>query len=151
VLALDGPVPTPEFPQQLSAGATATADQVAYRIVSAVLDLDSEGIRANQGDRFLILTLQILNDNTQMGNVLVGSQYFRLRVDDTPLAPINSPNEIVPVGSAKRVKVVFTMPADATTVELQVGQVAGVTASMPLSLEVEPAPSATSAASYPSP
>jgi uncharacterized protein YraI len=142
VLALDGSIPRPEFPMQLNSGAATTTDLVSFRIVSAALDLDNDGVRANLGERFLILTLQVLNDNTAKGNVLIGDEYFRLRVADTPLAPINSVSDVVPVRSAKRVKVVFIVPADATSADLQVGQVGGDTASMPVSLVVKPQPSA---------
>jgi Na+-transporting methylmalonyl-CoA/oxaloacetate decarboxylase gamma subunit len=60
---------------------------------------------------------------------------FRLIVDGAPLAPKEAPNEVVAPYSAKDVAVVFIIPKDSTSVELQVGRVDGETDKIPIDLK----------------
>jgi hypothetical protein len=135
LLALDGPVPDPQGPIALAPGGSVTAGIVVYRILTATLDRDDDGERAAVGERFARLQLRVVNNDTAVGGVLVAGNNFRLMVEDVPLAPINSPGVAVPPKSAKLVDVLFTVPAAATTATLQVGELAGPNATIPLNLD----------------
>ncbi len=80
-LALDGPVPAAINPLTVKNIGQATADQLVYRIVSASLDLDSNGTRADLGKRFLHLTVHLINNSTFAGGVAISGNNYRLFIE----------------------------------------------------------------------
>lgn len=138
-LPLTGPVPAAAYPIQLEAGGEATAQEVTYRILSAVIDLDGKGKRADEGKRYLLLEMRFANKSTFAGGFALIPDDFRLMVDGAPLAPIEAPIEVLPASSTLEGEVLFELPASATGVQLQVGEVGkGDTALIPIELPALP-------------
>lgn len=122
-LPLEGSVPAPEYPIRLSPGGQATAQEVTYQILSAVLDLDAVGNRADVGKRFLKLQMRFTNNSPFAGGFALAPNDFRLIVDGSPLAPIEAPIEVLAAQSVLEGEVIFDTPASASEVALQVGEV----------------------------
>jgi len=134
-LPLDGPVPPAIYPIELAAGAEATAQRAAYKVLLAELDLDSAGVRADAGKQFLILQMRVTNNSTSAGGMALSPNSFRLLIDGVPSAPTKAPIELIYPSSAFEGEVVFVIPATATAAELQVGEVGrGETAKIALAL-----------------
>lgn len=122
-LPLDGPAPVAQFPIKLASGQHATAGTVNYTVLSATLDLDANGQRADAGKRFLLLGLRVENTSDSRGGMALSGDYFRLVVDGVPRAPDVSPSTVISAKSAVDGDVVFVVPETAAKVDLQVGEV----------------------------
>lgn len=122
-LPLDGPAPDTQYPIKLAAGQRATVGTTNYTVLSATLDLDADGKRADAGKRFLILKTRVENTSDFRGGMTLGGDNFRLLVDGVPLAPDVSPSTVIDAKSAVEGDVVFAVPETATKAELQVGEV----------------------------
>jgi DNA-directed RNA polymerase subunit RPC12/RpoP len=132
VLPLEGPVPAPAYPVQLASGAEVRVADVSYRILSAILDLDSHGERAEQGRRFLTLQMRVTNHSTFSGGLGVSEEHFRLLVDGLAIAPSRYPIELLAATSYKDCEIVFNIPAATAQADLQVGVVGKETTRIPL-------------------
>jgi hypothetical protein len=121
VIRLDGAQPDPEYPKQLRTRGEATADLLVFTIRDAALELDLEGERVERGQRYLRLSLRVLSRRTGSGGVLISNDTFRLWVGRTPIAPAQSMVEPLYSNSTVEGDVVFEVPADLTTAELEVG------------------------------
>ncbi len=138
-LPLTGSAATAEYPIHLSAGGEATAQEVTYTILSATLDLDGFGKRAEAGMRYLILEMRFTNNSTFAGGFPLLPDDFRLIVDELPIAPIVAPIQVLQARSALEDEVLFEFPVSASDVALQVGEVGkGDTALIPISLPSSP-------------
>lgn len=122
-IQMDGPAPRAQYPIELAAGEHATAGQVNYTVLSAMLDLDANGKRADAGKRFLLLKMRVENTSDFQGGMALGADHFRLLVDGVPLAPEAAPGELVKAKSAVEGDVVFVVPETAVQAVLQVGEV----------------------------
>jgi len=111
------------YPINLPAGGEATAQEVTYTILSATLDLDGNGKRADVGKRYLNLKMRFTNNSTFAGGFPLIPDDFRLIVDGVPIAPIEAPIQLLQAKSALEDEVLFEFPASASEVELQVGEV----------------------------
>jgi hypothetical protein len=132
-MPLEGPAPKSAFPAMLPGGMAASAQKADYSIMEAALDLDYRGKRIAEGKRFLALTMRVTyNGKVHMA---VSKDNFRLLIDGSPMAPIDSMMEVVDANSSMDGKVVFEVPAGATSAMLQVGEAGmGETAKIPLDL-----------------
>ncbi len=83
-LALDGPAPVAQYPIKLAAGERATVGTAVYTVLSAMLDLDADGKRADAGKRFLLLKTRVENTSDFRGGMTLGGDNFRLLVDGVP-------------------------------------------------------------------
>ena len=136
-LPLTGTAPAATFPLKLAATGSAQAAPLKYTVKSAVLDLDFNGQRADQGQRFLTISLLVEYPagNSSTGSYGLDDSSFRLVVDGLPMAPIKAPSTLVSPASATQGDVTFKLPASAKSVSLQVGDAtSGKTALIPLSL-----------------
>ena len=122
-LALDGPAPVAQYPIKLAAGGRATVGTVNYTVLSATLDLDANGKRADTGKRFLLLKMRVENTSDFRGGMALSGDNFRLLVDGVPRAPAESPSMVIDAQSAIDGDVVFAVPEAATQADLQVGEV----------------------------
>jgi hypothetical protein len=131
MLPLDGEMPAPAYPMELSLDGDATVDDVTYTILSEMWDLDLHDMRAEQGQRFLKLQVRVQNNSMGGGGMALTEDYFRLVVDGAPIAPVDAPIELVRPGSAYDAVVVFSVPETLTSAELMVGE-GKMTALLPL-------------------
>jgi hypothetical protein len=122
-LPLDGPAPDAQYPIKLASGERATVGTANYTVLSAALDLDADGKRADAGKRFLLLKTRVENTSDFRGGMTLGGDNFRLVVDGVPLAPDVSPSTVIDAKSAVEGDVVFSVPETATKADLQVGEV----------------------------
>jgi hypothetical protein len=122
MLPLDGEMPAPAYPMELSLGGDATVDDVTYTMMSGMIDLDLHDMRAEQGQRFLKLQVRVQNNSRGGGGMALTEDYFRLMVDGAPRAPVDAPIELVKPGSAYDAVVVFSVPETLTSAELMVGE-----------------------------
>ncbi len=125
-LPLTGPVPPPAYPVALRLPAPAEvagpAQGLTYALLGATLDLDAGTRRAQAGQRFLKLHLRLTNTGVTYG-IAMGPSFFRLSVDDVPLAPLTAPIAVIDYQAALEGDVVFAIPAQAASAELQLGDV----------------------------
>ena len=122
-LPLDGPAPVAKYPIKLAAGQRATVGTANYTVLSAALDLDANGKRADAGKRFLLLKTRVENTSDFRGGMTLGGDNFRLVVDGVPLAPDVAPSTVIDAKSTVEGDVVFAVPETATKADLQVGEV----------------------------
>jgi hypothetical protein len=122
-LPLDGPAPDAQYPIRLASGERATVGTTNYTVLSATLDLDADGKRADAGKRFLLLKTRVENTSDFRGGMTLGGDNFRLVVDGVPLAPDVSPSMVIDAKSAIDGDVVFSVPEAVTEADLQVGEV----------------------------
>ncbi len=122
-LPLDGPAPEARYPVKLAGGGHATVGKVNYTVLSAMLDLDADGQRAEAGKRFLLLKMRVENTSDFAGGMALGANHFRLLVDGAPRAPDAFPNTLINAKSAVDGEVVFVLPNAAVKADLQVGEV----------------------------
>jgi hypothetical protein len=122
-LPLDGPAPVAQYPVKLTAGERASVGTTKYTVLSATLDLDADGKRADAGKRFLLLKTRVENTSDFRGGMTLGGDNFRLVVDGVPLAPDVSPSTVIDAKSAVDGDVVFAVPETAMKADLQVGEV----------------------------
>lgn len=122
-LALDGPAPVAQYPLKLAAGERATVGTVVYTVLSAALDLDANGKRADAGTRFLLLKMRVENTSDFRGGMALSGDNFRLVVDGVPRAPKGSPSMVIDARSAIDGDVVFAVPEAAAQADLRVGEV----------------------------
>ncbi len=105
VIPLDGAAITSPYPQKLNVTEQVKVQDVSYKLTGAVIDLDAEGTRADAGNRFLILSVQVLNQGKYP--VAISGSNFRLIVGGTPIAPVSSLIEAIDGNSTKNGDVVF--------------------------------------------
>ena len=133
-IPLSGEMPQPNYPATLPDGAEATTGEpaVTFTIDDAALDLDAFNTRADLGKRFLIFAV----DASSQATALIGSDSFRLVIDGTPQAAdfIDPVAEVISQDDDKEFTVAFQVPAEATRVELAVGDVNGETKTIPFDL-----------------
>ena len=123
-LPLSGEMPAAAYPAslQLPANPQADAQGLTYQIQRVALDLDNGTHRAESGQRFLKLEMQISNTTHQYG-ANISSSNFRLIVDGIPGEPQDAPIEVVDYQTTTTGEVVFQIPAAATSAIFQVGDV----------------------------
>jgi len=122
-LVLDGPAPVAQYPIKLAAGERATVGTVIYTVLSAALDLDANGKRADAGKRFLLLKMRVENTSDFRGGMALSGDNFRLVVDGVPRAPEESLSTVIDAKSAIDGDVVFAVPESAAKADLLVGEV----------------------------
>lgn len=123
-MLLDGIVPPPQYPTNLSQGGEATTKDPAmtYTILSANVDEDGVGERAALGKRYLNLSIHIAYKETEGGGQFL-PEFFHLLVNGSPSTPENmSDNNIVNPQSSQDITMSYVIPASATSVELEVGK-----------------------------
>ena len=123
-LLLDGAVPPPQYPVQLATDGEATTKepQIVYTVQKASLDVDAFGERAALGKRYLNLTVHIA-DKEMSDNGEFLPEFFRLLIDGEPLLPKDtSDNSTVEPQSTQDYTMAYLIPANATSVELEVGK-----------------------------
>lgn len=137
MIMLDGSSPQPPYPIRLAATGEATLKDPAlvFTLTNASIDLDAFGRRAEQGKRYLNLTVRVANNETNAGEFL--PEYIRLVVDGTPETPERDDNNTaVEPGSKVEHTMAFVIPANASSVELQLGKSgAQETAKIPIDLK----------------
>jgi hypothetical protein len=116
----------PQYPVTLEAGGEATAGDSVYRIMAARVE------RPSDEQLVLNITLRVINNGPSTDNFWDRSA--RLVIDEIPYAPFEAPNEIVDAQDSKQAEFLFQIPANLTSVILQVGQVGRETARIPLEL-----------------
>ncbi len=123
-MPLSGEMPAAAFPAQLQLpeDPQASAQGLDYQVQSATLDLDSGTNRADQGKRFLKLEMKI-GDSGQQYGANISQDNFRLIVDGAPIGPQDAPIEVIDYKTTLTGEVVFLVPADTSSVSLQVGDV----------------------------
>jgi hypothetical protein len=119
---------TPQYPVSLVTDTQVRVGEVIYRILAAELDRYSD---TKLSLKFLI---RVTNIEAKYG-VAIGSDYFRLIVEDIPFAPEVSIIEAVALQSAKEGEVKFIFPATTSNIELQVGEVGRETKRIPIDLK----------------
>lgn len=133
-LVLDGTAPPPQYPANLPPGGEATAQDLRYTVITGAVDLDADGKRVDLGKRFLKLVLRVTSNKPRYDQ-LVSGENFRVMAGGVPLAPIRFPIEALKAQSALEGEVLFMVPANATSVQLQVGEIGqGGTAIIPIDL-----------------
>ncbi len=139
-LILDGPLPQQQYPLNLatSGGETTTKEpqKMTYSIVKATLDMDAFNKRAALGKRYLNLTVRVTDKQEGRGSYYL-PEYFRLLVDGMPSVPEKtSDNGILAPQSSQDFTMSFVIPANAGSVELEVGKPAvQETAKIPIDLK----------------
>lgn len=83
----------------------------AYKVLAAEIE------RSRSDLHVLRITAQVTNEGSMTTNL--GNSNFRLLVDNVPRAPTGDLNDVVEAHSAKEVTIVFTVPANATRLILQ--------------------------------
>jgi hypothetical protein len=97
-----------------------------YKLLSARLAPYSPGQTS------LHVTVQMTNQGRFDSNLYAAS--FRLLVNGNLQPPVNDPDEIVAAQSAKQVDLEFVIPADTTSVSLQMGNVGEGAPAIPIAL-----------------
>ena len=134
VLPLDGAPPHAVGPVDLKLATEKNAGALAYRVLSATLDTAHDGRQVDAGKRFLRFNIRVVNNGKEAGGVTVTDSNFRLLLDGDSLAPDDYPIVAVPPQSKVDGHVDFTVPADAKTATLQVGELNGPKAQIPVRL-----------------
>jgi hypothetical protein len=115
-----------QFPVTLASGGEATAGDSIFRVMAAQIAGE------NEEGWVLSLTLRVINNGPSTDNFW--DQSARVIIDEVPLAPFEAPNEIVDAQDSKQAEFLFQIPANLTSVILQVGQVGRETARIPIDL-----------------
>ncbi|MCL1601373.1 MAG: hypothetical protein M3112_07550 [Actinomycetia bacterium] len=152
VLTLDGPVPEDPYPIAVDVDATADVEYEGgcanatgtVNVLDAEWDIDagvdherreivkSGTTRTVVGERFVRIRLQSIASDGSCGGTVLTSDAFRLVVDGLPLGPENSVAELLKDGEGVELIWGFRVPIDADNVELEVGVVDGLVASIPI-------------------
>ena len=126
MLPLTGAAPVSAYPRSLALPVPAEfmsdQERVQGEVLSVALDVDWQIERAETGGQYLVLVIRLTNLGHPSG-LLVSSDWFRLLVDQVPLAPHAGLSEVLAYQAASDLQVVFAVPAGAHSAELQVGSV----------------------------
>jgi hypothetical protein len=123
-ILLDGTAPPPRYPTTLSQGGEANTKGPAmtYTILSANVDVDSVGERAALDKRYLNLSVRVADKDTESAGQFL-PEFFRLVVNGSPSTSENmSENNIINPQSSQDITMSYVIPANATSVELEVGK-----------------------------
>jgi TIR domain len=114
-----------ELPVSLAINPEVTAGGAAYRVLGAQVDSEKQTLRSS-------IRVTVGKDSN---GLTVHRDFFRLLADGLTLAPTKYPDELLPPQTAKDFDLEFVMPKAATQVSLQVGDVKGQTAKIPIDLK----------------
>jgi hypothetical protein len=119
--------PTTSRPLTLPENSEVHSGQAAYKLLSARLDPYSPGKLS------LHLTVRMTNNDRFDANFWVAS--FRLLADGSLQSPENNLDELVSAHSAKEGDIEFIIPANLSTVGLQMGDVGEGKPTLPINLQ----------------
>lgn len=124
-LLLDGTPTQSLYPAKLNVGGEATTKEpvMTYTITSANVDVDDGfGHRAAVDKRFLNLSVRVANKETGNGGAFL-PEFFRLLIDGVSSSPGNmGDSNIVESRSSQEIMMSFLIPANATSIVLEVGK-----------------------------
>jgi TIR domain len=128
-----------ESPSPHSAAASATTNPEARAGAAAYKVLAVQGGSHSFDERTLRFSLRVTVSKDSNG-VGVNRNFFRLVADGLALAPTKYPDETLPPQTAKDFDVEFLIPRAVTPAFLQVGDVRGETAEIPVDPQTKSAP-----------